>query len=93
MHPLISIQFAERSAWRAVYVYLRGAQVFHLGVDPNIGRQSRGPEFFGGLPMARLAWRLPLPAYRWRYPMNRLQRAVFNLSQRFWHAVDGRRQY
>lgn len=96
----ITIQFAERCAWRAFYIsrttmadgYGRH-QFLHMGVDPKDGVR---PQFFGsiGNPWNRrgrsLRWRLPLPRVAWKFPAGPVHRACYRLSSKFWHGVDGR---
>lgn len=80
---MIQVKFAEKSAWRAVYVYIgkmhgpgpysgfREHKIFHLGIDPNtIGP---GPTLFGGffpLPRRRgFDFRVKLPHISWTMVM------------------------
>jgi hypothetical protein len=81
----LSIQFAEHCAWRAVYVFVGGRQIFRLGVDPSA---SRGPHLFGMV--AGREFRLQLPTVRWTYPMGRVRTWAYSACQRFYFALDGR---
>lgn len=98
----LTIQFAERCQWRAVYVsrQLRDGcgrhQFFHMGVNPDSGVR---PTFFGGVsnPFCRrgalsfnFSWRLPLPRIRWKHTAGPVRMWAYGLSSRFWHSVDGR---
>lgn len=87
------VAFAERCAWRAVYLRTRsGWQYFHMGVDPRNGPER--VDFFGGV-----AIKVPGPrrfiGFRWRFP---LLWASWGRSPRWWwrlvstvtHRLDGR---
>src|SRR5262245_12282405 len=84
------LQFAERCAWRALYLYRAdGRQVLRLGVDPHDGVR---PALFGAV--GRWSLRLTLPYVPWRWVMaTRYARPVallYRASMRFWLGVDGR---
>lgn len=98
---------SKGAAWRASYFYCRGTLFAVCGVDP--GQCGLKPELFLGLPigwytscaglrMPRL-WRvrLPLPRVPWRWCMAtgyaRPVVALYKLSSRFWHRMDGRYHY
>ena len=86
------ITFADRCAWRAVYIYTARPRfgrhttlVAYLGIDPYDGR----PEVFGGL----LDWsfRFKVPGVvRWRHPMSAWRLKVYGWQQWFFHRLDGR---
>jgi hypothetical protein len=96
----LTVQFAERCAWRAFYVSRRTGdgyrlQFLHMGIDPVVGP---GPAFFGSVSNpwnARgwsYSWRIGLPYVRWRYPAGRVRMLAYRVSARFWHSLDGRFQ-
>ncbi len=91
---MIKVSFAERCAWRAVYIYLQGKQVAHLGVDPRDGVR---PQVFGGIAggvTSETNWshsfRLNIPTLRFKHPSTALYSKAYSLTSRFWHKVDGR---
>lgn len=103
----MEIKFAEKCAWRAVYVsrelsdsYGRH-QFFHIGIDPTIGS---GPACFGaisnpwvrGAPKNRfrfhISWRFKLPTIQWKYNAGPLRRWAYLKVAGFWHRMDGRFQ-
>jgi len=73
------------AAWRARYLYVNGAKVAHIGVDPNNGVT---PQCFGSL-LGR-DFRFGLPTLRWKTDMGKLHLAAYKVVNRFWHNVDGR---
>lgn len=88
----LTIKFAERCAWRAVYVYRNrkdGGQrkVFHISVDPTF---STGPKCSGSI--LSFSWCFTLPHLKWKYPAGPVRRWAQNLSSRFWSSLDGRRR-
>lgn len=98
------ITFADRCAWRCVYVHNEAGQlVARLGVDPNDGVK---PRLLVGIPLFRrrfqkapngTRWacrgcRIPLPYVRWKSLMSErpVRRFFWRISQWFWHGLDGR---
>lgn len=79
------VAFAERCAWRAVYVYQGTRQLGHIGIDP---RGSSGPEVFVSLGRRHL--RFTLPHLRWRYPHGRVWSWAYGLQGRILLRIDSR---
>ena len=95
----MEITKATGCAWRGVYIDDdHGRQLARAIVDPNggvrptltlavaIGRDEHRNRLHPRL----AAVRIPLPYVGWRYPMGRIRRACYRISQRFWRGIDGR---
>lgn len=103
---MIQVKFAEKSAWRAVYVYIgkmhgpgpysgfREHKIFHLGIDPD----SAKPTIFGGVfPIPRhkgFSFRIGVPHISWnmvvRSNYNERLTKIYKLQQEFLSNLDGR---
>lgn len=99
----MKIQFAEKCAWRAIYVQTDlGYRFFHIGVDPNDGVQ---PKCFGrvsvrlpvrnhdGRYLLNWGWRFTLPWVAWGSTYRKphwFWLPLYKVMRRFWHNVDGR---
>lgn len=81
----MGINFAQKCAWRAMYVSVGGRQVFYIGVDPMNGVN---PVLFGGV--LRKGFRVRLPAVKWKSTGGAVWLFFYKLSSKFWLAVDGR---
>lgn len=84
MKRIISWSFAERCAWRAVYVYLGERQVFHVGIDPSAGP---GPSFFAAFhPFCGLGLRGRWPVFDsvrvWLYRLGEVRFVVPHIRWR-----------
>jgi hypothetical protein len=72
----ITIQRAEKCAWRALYVRVNGRQVAHIGIDAHRGFAAHGPELFGGIGRGYTDYRqhrirLPWFSFRLAYRLRR----------------------
>ena len=92
----MKITFAEKCAWRAMYVKVGHTQVFYIGVDPNNGVK---PKLFGGIAVGSwYSWlkphgfnfRLTLPWVGWTGSTNPVRMYFYKKLHSFWFAVDGR---
>ncbi|MBX4215352.1 hypothetical protein KW797_00155 [Candidatus Parcubacteria bacterium] len=73
---------APNCAWRALYCYVRGRQLFHIGFDPTVLRLFAG---FG--------WRsggFTVPHLRWTGSEHPVHRFLYSLQSRVLHRLDGR---
>ncbi len=82
----ITIEFAEKCAWRAAYLFVDGRQVAHIGVDPNHGVRPRLFVMVGG----GRSHNFLLPRVPWKQDASLLYLHAYRLSASFWHNVDGR---
>jgi hypothetical protein len=98
---MIQVKFAEKSAWRAIYIYagpmrrdgFRNFQVAHLGIDPCLG-----PRIFGGIcfaPRTKTHYLdIKIPHISWRMVMrsnyNKHVVALYKLQQEIFYKLDGR---
>ncbi len=73
------------AAWRARYVYVNGAKVAHIGVDPGDGWK---PECFGSV--AGKEFRFRLPTLKWKHPCSPVRKAAYKVVSEFWANMDGR---
>jgi len=102
----INLAFAEHCAWRAVYLYILGDQIAHLGIDPTA---SGGPQIFGAFYFVgprpwrwRRLWplqsflfrftsfRFKVPHIRWQYRMPAWKLAIYQRQQALLYRIDGR---
>ncbi len=81
----IVVEFAEKCAWRAAYLFVDGRQVAHIGVDPDHGVR---PKLFAKV--AGRSFRFNLPRVPWRQDASPLYLHAYRMSASFWHNVDGR---
>lgn len=81
----VSVRFAERCAWRATYLYFRGREVAHVGVDPT---SDGGPEVFAALGGRTLRRRVP--CVRWRVGRGPVRLALYRRQQALLRRLDGR---
>jgi hypothetical protein len=99
MDSIIKIQFAERCAWRAVYISWTATEtrgyslvplgiekrILTLGVDPEPGK----PKVFGCVFGRDFRFRVPL-LFPWKSTTNRLRVWLYQKENRLWHSLDGR---
>lgn len=87
--PIFKILDGGGAAWRALYVYVKGRQLAHIGIQPDNGVK---PTLFGGVGFApkQYNFRVPLPTIRWKYPHGKVWLRAYKFSQEFWHGMDGR---
>lgn len=88
----MKIAFADKCAWRAVYVYAGDRQLFRIGIDPTA---DTGPQFFGAILDRSIRFTLPHVKYRHAaYCRPRFLRPVmfelWRVSDRFYRRLDGR---
>jgi hypothetical protein len=103
----MKITFAEKCAWRAMYVTAFGKQIFRIGIDPTT---EYGPKFFiaSGLFGHRgyRGLRITLPHIKWGWASQYgprkwhsyllptfIRTVLYRASSKFWHSFDGRNAY
>jgi hypothetical protein len=79
----LELKSANGAAWRARYLYVDGKQVAHVGIDP-----TERPTLFGRI--ASHSFRVALPRVPWKYPCSPAYLKAYQLSNNFWHNMDGR---
>lgn len=84
------VKFAEKCAWRAVYVYHKDVQIAYLGFDPESSR----PRLFGAIgnkrrDFVKINWVVPHISWplaaRFQFLL-----PLYNVQQRVLHRIDGR---